>query len=243
MGHVRKANRFLRWIRRNCARLGVWFRRLNGPLRLVTISDSAFKAQDFQGLVMRGCVIVLAEAGTPTGGESSHTWRSGQTVECQLLDWYSRKHSRVVRSTYAAELLSVLDAVGQGQILAACFDEVACGAMTAAELLKRRADHAGVLKQDAVLDARGVFDSVTADPIKPPTDRHLQLHAQALREYLDDGSVDRLYWFDTRAMLADGMTKGSVDREALVRFGERGEWHIEGDQPAKVGKGSSAIRS
>ena len=63
MGHVRKANRLLRWIRRNCARLGVWFRRINGPLRLVTISDSAFKAQDYQGLVMRGCIIVLAEVG------------------------------------------------------------------------------------------------------------------------------------------------------------------------------------
>ena len=98
-------------------------------------------------------------------------------------------------------------------------------------------------KQDAVLDARGVFDSVTADPIKPPSDRHLQLHAQALREYLDDGSVDRLYWFDTRAMLADGMTKGSVDREALIRVGERGEWHIEGDQPVKAGKESRASHS
>ncbi len=60
------------------------------------------------------------------------------TVQCQVLGWYLRKHSRVVRSTYAAELLSVLDAVGQGQTLAACFDEVACGAMTAAQQLQRR---------------------------------------------------------------------------------------------------------
>ena len=101
---------------------------------------------------------------------------------CQLLDWYSRKHSRVVWSTYAAELLSILDAVGQDQVLVACFDKVACIAMAAAEILDLRADRAGVLKHGAVVDARGVFDSVTADQIKPPSDRHLQLRAQAFCE-------------------------------------------------------------
>ena len=39
-------------------------------------------------------------------------------------------------------------------------------------------------------------------------------------------------------MLADGMTTGRVDREALILVGERGEWHIEGVQPAKAGKAS-----
>ena len=63
LGHVRRANRLLRWIRSNKQRLGVWFRRLRPPLRIITLSDSAFKAQDYQGLVTRGCVIVLAELG------------------------------------------------------------------------------------------------------------------------------------------------------------------------------------
>ena len=184
---------------------------------------------------MRGCIIVLAEAGRHNGGDSSLTWCSGQTVKCQILDCYSRKHSRVVRPTYAAGLLSVLEAVGQGQILTACIDEIACGAMTAAQLLQRRAARGRVLKQDAVIDARGVIESVIADLVKTPSDKQLQLHALAFREFLDDGSVDRLYWFDTRAMLADGMTKGCVDREPLIRVGERGEWLIEGDQPSRLG--------
>ena len=33
LGHVRRGNRLLRWIRRNKTRLGVWFRKLQGPLR------------------------------------------------------------------------------------------------------------------------------------------------------------------------------------------------------------------
>ena len=103
MGHIRKANRLLRWVRKHRLRLGIWFRRLSGPLRLVAISDSAFKAEEYKGLVMRGCVILLAEV---HGGDASYThdlgWKSKSTVRCQVLDWYARKHSRVVRSTYAA---------------------------------------------------------------------------------------------------------------------------------------------
>ena len=36
LGHVRRANRLLRWIRRNKSRLGIWFRRLRPTLRVVT---------------------------------------------------------------------------------------------------------------------------------------------------------------------------------------------------------------
>ena len=37
LGHVRRANRLLRWIRRNKSRLGIWFRRLTPPLRVVAV--------------------------------------------------------------------------------------------------------------------------------------------------------------------------------------------------------------
>ena len=52
-----------------------------------------------------------------------------------------------------------------------------------------------------------------------------------MREYLESGHVDRLWWFDTLAMLADGMTKGSVEREALIKVCEYGSWQIVGLQP------------
>ena len=41
-------------------------------------------------------------------------------------------------------------------------------------------------------DAKAVFDSITADQIKPPDDKNLLLHARAMREFLDSGFVDRL---------------------------------------------------
>ena len=49
MGHIRRANRLHRWLRRHFKWLGVWFRRLRAPVRVMTLSDSAFKSQDYQG--------------------------------------------------------------------------------------------------------------------------------------------------------------------------------------------------
>ena len=53
MKHVRDSNRLLRWIKKNLKQLGVRFNRLAEPLRLVALSESAFKAQEYNGLVMR----------------------------------------------------------------------------------------------------------------------------------------------------------------------------------------------
>ncbi len=52
-----------------------------------------------------------------------------------------------------------------------------------------------------------------------------------MREYLEAGWVDRLWWIDTLAMLADGMTKGSIEREALIRVCELGLWTVLGQAP------------
>ena len=64
-----------------------------------------------------------------------------------------------------------------------------------------------------------------------PADKPLFLHALAMRECLETGWVDRLWWADTLAMLADGMTKGSVEREALIAVCEYGIWTIVGEAP------------
>ena len=232
--HVKDANRLLEWIRKNLKQLGVRFKRLAEPLRLVCLSDSAFKAQEFEGLVMRGCVIFLASA-TPAGnskdGTDSHCckpWSTGTTVNVQLLDWYSKKHTRVVRSTYAAELLSLLDAVNQGHVLKLCLHEVISGAKTATQLLNKQQF---AIPLDAGVDARSVFDSATAQQIRTPADKQLMLHVRALREQLEDGQIDVFYWIDTEDMLPDGMTKGTIDRRPLLALSGEGVWSIRHDNP------------
>ena len=61
-----------------------------------------------------------------------------------------------------------------------------------------------------------VFAAVTAVQIKVPAESSLLSHIQFLRELLDNNVIEALAWSDTRDMLADGLTKGSVDRTALL---------------------------
>ena len=151
----------------------------------MTLSDSAFKAQDYQGLVMRGCIIVLAELGSASSSSNQDaSLQPGQQVRCQVLDWYARKHSRVVRSTYAAELLSLLDAVGQGNMVATAMDEIQSGVETATQLLARHAGRQRSIEHDACVDAKAVFDGITAQCPRTPVYKPLFLHALAMRECL-----------------------------------------------------------
>ena len=87
-------------------------------------SDSAFRARECDGLTTRGCLILVVE-------QLAIGPRRFRVV---VLDWFSRKHVHVVRSTYAAELHALLDGVNQGVLLALAFTEIVEGVMSAAKL-------------------------------------------------------------------------------------------------------------
>ena len=110
--------------------------------------------------------------------------------------------SDIIALCFAAELVSELDATNQGSLIQLCFQEIICGAQSPASLVDAKRH----LPMDVGGDAKAVFDSVTYTPIRTPDDKVLLLHARAMREYVETGHVDRLYWFDTEDMLPDGMT-------------------------------------
>ena len=50
-------------------------------------------------------------------------------------------------------------------------------------------------------------------------------HLAHLKEGIDLGIIKRFVWTDTRDMLADGLTKGSIDR-AVLHLAMQGLWMI-----------------
>ena len=50
---------------------------------------------------------------------------------------------------------------------------------------------------------------------KAPSENSLSGHVIWMREMHDKGLVDNIIWADTRVMFADGLSKGSVPRDAL----------------------------
>ena len=69
---------------------------------------------------------------------------------------------------------------------------------------------------EAAIDARRLFSAVEAKETKVPSECSLLSSIQCVRELIDEKRLRRLYWIDTRDMLPDGLTKGSIDRLALL---------------------------
>ena len=48
-----------------------------------------------------------------------------------------------------------------------------------------------------------------------------------LKEAMLSHSMRRLWWVDTRDMVSDGLNKGAVSREALLKLGNDGVWTLQ----------------
>ena len=82
-------------------------------------------------------------------------------------------------------------------------------------------------------DNRGLFNGATATEIKIPSEPHLLYLLKALRDRLDCKSIDALWWFDTRDMICDAMTKGTLPREPLLRLWRTAMLQIQGETPVQ----------
>ena len=122
-----------------------------------------------------------------------------------------------VRSTFAAELHSALDAIGQAVIARQhLVVEVERGVRTANQTLKSDEDDSTVIPLDVAIDARSVYSSVTAETTTLTTENNLIVHAAALREQINAQTVHRFVRVDASRILADGLTKGQCLRDALL---------------------------
>ena len=171
--------------------------------------DSAFKKEDDTGHALKGIIILRCEA-FPAGplGPGSRI--------CHVIDFVSKRLRHVTRSTFSSECFAVCDGADYGLLLRQIAHEFTCGPLTAADARAlREGDKTSPVEVSVGTDAMSLFQAVTAIHVKVPAETSLLSHLQYLRELLDKHILSRLFWFDTRDMLADGLTKGSIDRFAL----------------------------
>ena len=151
---VLNANRVLRYLKLHS--LSMKIRRVNAPWQLIVVSDSAYKSDTQDCLAMRSGAIFLADK---TG------LRQGIN-NMQLVDFVSKKQTRVCRSTFVAELFSLLDLVGHGINISLAMTEILTGIKGVTELAKlhERGEHA--VKMTAVIDAKSALESVKVKEVK-----------------------------------------------------------------------------
>ena len=72
------------------------------------------------------------------------------------------------------------------------------------------------MKVSLTIDAESVYKSIASKDFKVPTENALLRHISWIREFLDLGILSYVQLCDTRDMTADGLTKGSIDRQLLL---------------------------
>ena len=218
---LKRLNVVARFIRRK--RVGLWYANVRGPVKLMCFSDAAFKAlvEESSGLALRGCSVLLVQ-------DDQEGKPGSLSGSCHLVDYTCRRQRRVVRSTFSAELNGAVDSIEGVMLVQMGYHQLLNGTSEDATALAKALD-AGKLTPpiDVATDARAVFDAVRAADVCEPAESSLKLHLISIRDMVRRGLVRLFFWTDTRDMLADGLTKGGVNRTALVRASEYGQYKAE----------------
>jgi hypothetical protein len=133
-----------------------------------------------------------------------------------LLEGLAQSHKNVVRSTYGAELFAVTSAADSLIPLLVTMEELAMGPRALTEAKRLREEGGWCFRSMLVTDAMSLFQSATTMVAKMPSEKSVALHLFWLRELIAKQIIGGITWCDTRDMTADGHTKGSVSRDALL---------------------------
>ena len=204
--HVRRLNALLKWLQANPRKLT--YPKMSYPTALVQISDAAFKAKAEDGLSVRGLISVRICLNDIVQGKAE--------AKCHMVDWVSKAQRHVTRSTFSSELFAATDAVDIGLLNTVALHELAHGVVSASEARQLvEGSKTCSVALGLVIDAKSVSSAVVAPRVKVPAEPSLLLHVFWLRELLASGRLQHMWWADTRSMVADGMTKGSVLRDMI----------------------------
>ncbi len=201
--HVRRLNAVVRALQKNPAKLV--YHAMNCSNKIVSFMDAAFAKEQDKGYGLRGAVHMRKGVGTDTGIEVYHML----LAECKSL-------KLVTRSSFSSETLGLTGGLDSMWPLMVTLHEVAHGPLRADQARRIREEGGLKVSADALIDAKSVFDAVTASPQKAPAEKNLANHLFWVREWLEIGILDQLKWCDTRDMIADGLTKGKVERNLLL---------------------------
>ena len=211
--HVTRINTLLKWAQANPRKITYPVMRAY-PDALVQISDSSYRAKAEDGLSVRGLVSVRTCLKDIDAGCTQ--------TECHMIDFVSKAQRHVTRSTFSSELFAATDATDSGLLHTIVLHELKHGVLSSDEArLMIEGSKTCSVHLCLVVDAKSVSSAATAPNLRIPAEPSLLLHVNWLRSLLMRGRLHRLFWCDTRVMIADAMTKGAVTR-ALVTAAMRG---------------------
>jgi len=209
---VRFMNRLVRYVKSRSSVLT--FKAIQTPWAVWALPDSAYRAQDPDALAIRANVIVIGSTENPGGA-------------VQVLDFVSKKLTRIARATFVSELLALWAGTAEGIYLRGFLQEAVYGIKSAVTLRDDLQSGAFHVQLYTCTDNKGVFDAITKEEVQPPTDRAYYMDVKAYRQLLDEKTVRYMFWIDTRDMISDALTKGGLDRKPLLTMWRSGVWNVQ----------------
>jgi hypothetical protein len=214
IGNLLRLNLVTKWVRRKKSTL--LYQQLLGAIKILALSDAAFRREDRTGLAMKGSIVALCE--------QHHDHPGGRL---QLVDFYSKRQRRIVRSTFGAELNSLIDCFEIAKLLAITMTELLDPTTNVARLRVMEEGAGFALPIECVVDCKSIQDSLATPETRIPNEASLILLLLALKEALVLGTISALWWCDTADMAADGLNKGLVSRKALLDLASSGCWTLK----------------
>ena len=127
----------------------------------------------------------------------------GSNKMCCVLSWCSCKIKRVVKSTSAAEALTLLEGV----------EEAVCLQALLSELLS---DSSFKIPIKAYIDSKNIHSAVHST--KTVSEKRLRLDIAALKQMLHRKDIEEVSWIESSEQLADCLSKKGASSSKLVNI-------------------------
>ena len=145
------------------------------------------------------------------------------TENVHVLNWVSRKLTRVSKSTLASEAIARVGAVEDAIRIAGWLEEIYSANVSTKELLVKQETGGFKTPIDVATDARALHE-VLISPMEPkPSDPSCLLWLKHLREVHQKKLVRRPLWTSTVDMLGDGLTKNKPESDELRKLFQTGK--------------------
>ena len=199
--HIRKLNSLLKVLQKQKAT--VVYPAMKCARKIIAFSDASFcKESESKGYGVRGTVFLRCGV------------RNDKEI-CHLIDASSQSLKLVTRSTFSSETLAAVGTADALVPLVISLIEITHGPFSPSKLRAFREGCSTEFKIILVIDAMNLFQAWTGTSLKLPTEKSLFPHIAWLRDVVKC-TPTHCSWCDTRDMLADGMTKGSVLRTDIL---------------------------
>ena len=133
----------------------------------------------------------------------------GKQQKCATIAWQGGKIKRVVKSTIAAEALSLLEGIELAVYLKSVISS----------LIEYQPPI------EVVVDNRSVVEAINST--KLVDDKRLRLDISAIKQYMQSGEVQNIRWCPGKLQIADVMTKKGVSNLNILQILQNGVFNIE----------------